>query len=60
MDSFTVAELQVVGRVSSGEVLVVGAELFVDVEVVEVTSPSVAGESTAMTLSWERVPCSGS
>ena len=35
-----------VGRVSSGEVLVVGAELLVDVEVVEVTSPSVAGEST--------------
>ena len=52
--------MQVVGRVSSGEVLVVGAELLVDVEVVEVTSPSVAGESTAMTLSWERVPCSGS
>ena len=47
------------GRVSSGEVLVVGAEPLVDVEVV-VTSPSVAGESTAMTLSWERVPCSGS
>ena len=27
-----VAEVQVVGRVSSGEVLVVGAELLVDVE----------------------------
>ena len=49
-----------VGSVSSGEVLVVGTEPLVDVEVVEVTSSSVAGESTAMTLSWERVPCSGS
>ena len=48
------------GRVSSGEVLVVGAKLLVDVEVVEETSPSVAGESTATILSWERVPCSGS
>ena len=51
--------MQVVGRVLSGEVLVLGAEMLVDVEVVEVTSPSVAGESTTMTLSWERVPCSG-
>ena len=49
-----------VGRVSSGEVLMVGAELLVYVEVVEVTSPSVAGESMAMTLSWERVLCFGS
>ena len=50
------------GRVSSGEVLAVGVELLVDVVVVEVTIASrpVAGESTAMTLSWERVPCSGS
>ena len=46
--------------VSSGEVLVVGAELLVHVVVVEVAIGrlSVAGESTAMTLSWERFPSS--
>ena len=46
-----------VGRVSSGEVLVVGAELLVDVEVVEVTSPSVAGESTAMKTGFSLLHC---
>ena len=38
---------------SSGEVLVIGAELLVDVEAVDV-GLSVVGESMAITLSWAR------
>ena len=43
----------------SGEVLVIGAELFVDVEAVDV-GLSMVGESMAITLSWVRFPSSGS
>ena len=38
---------------SSGEVLVIGVELLVDVEAVDVEL-SVVGESMAITLSWAR------
>ena len=44
---------------SSGEVLVVGAELLVDVEAVDV-GLSMVGESMAITLSLVRFPSSGS
>ena len=44
---------------SSGEVLVIGAELLVDVEAVDV-GLSMVGESMAITLSWMRFPFSGS
>ena len=44
---------------SSGEVLVIGAELLVDVEAVDV-GVSMVGESMAITLSWARFPSSGS
>ena len=44
---------------SSGEVLVIGAELLVDVEAVDV-GVSMVGESMAITLSWVRFPFSGS
>ena len=40
---------------SSGEVLVIGAELLVDVEAVDV-GLSMVGESMAITLSWVRFP----
>ena len=44
---------------SSGEVLVTGAELLVDVEAVDV-GLSMVGESMAITVSWVRFPSSGS
>ena len=44
---------------SSGEVVVIGAEHFVDVEAVDV-GLSIVGESMAITLSWVRFPSSGS
>ena len=44
---------------SSGEVLVIGGELLVDVEAVDV-GLSMVGESMAITLSWARFPSSGS
>ena len=44
---------------SSGEVLVIGAELLVDVEAVDV-GLSMVGESMAITLNWVRFPSSGS
>ena len=44
---------------SSGEVLVIGEELLVDVEAVDV-GLSMVGESMAITLSWARFPSSGS
>ena len=44
---------------SSGEVLVIGTELLVDVEAVDV-GLSMVGESMAITLSWVRFPSSGS
>ena len=40
---------------SSGEVLVIGAEVLVDVEAVDVRL-SMVGESMAITLSWVRFP----
>ena len=43
----------------SGEVLVTGAELLVDVEAVDV-GLSMVGESMAITVSWVRFPSSGS
>ena len=42
---------------SSGEVLVTGAELLVDVEAVDV-GLSMVGESMAITVSWVRFPSS--
>ena len=55
--AFTTASCSVIS--SSGEVLVIGAELLVDVEAVDV-GLSMVGESMAITLSWVRFPFSGS
>ena len=44
---------------SSGEVLVIGGELLVDVEAVDV-GLSMVGESMVIILSWARFPSSGS
>ena len=44
---------------SSGEVMVIGAKLLVDVGAVDL-GLSMVGESMAITLSWARFPSSGS